>query len=68
MKITEIAPKAHIPVPKLPKCCCTRYTVYANDTPVTNKDCTRNASILVDGEPFCRQHAGMLLIDRELNK
>ncbi len=46
----------------LPRCEAIRETVYANDTPDTNKQCERKAIVEIDNKKLCMQHAGPIAV------
>ncbi len=54
------------PLPKkhLPQCTAMRVAVYWCDTPDTNRQCSRQAIVEIDGALLCMQHAGPVALER----
>lgn len=49
--------------PHLPRCEAVRETVYYNDTPETDRQCSRAAVVQIGRHELCMQHAGPLAVD-----
>jgi len=67
-KIVDLTPEVKIS----PRCATQRKSIYYNDKPSTDKQCTLKARYIINGKPLCSRHAGIaaieILLQQEISK